>query len=99
MTGLGKTREEVGAMPFCDVSDILSFWRKNPPAHILLAIVAQDKVWKPRDESREPQMMDAGMAQMVGRNRLPAQALPQDVKQMFADIQSGKMPGMAPIEP
>jgi hypothetical protein len=36
MTACGYTVAEIDALPFPAYLDLLSYWRRNPPAHTLL---------------------------------------------------------------
>jgi hypothetical protein len=36
MTACGYTHDEIDALPFPAYLDLLAYWRRNPPAHMLL---------------------------------------------------------------
>ena len=36
MTGCGYTPAEIDALPFPAYLDLLTYWRRNPPVHLLL---------------------------------------------------------------
>ncbi len=36
MTGCGFTPAEIDALPFPAYLDLLAYWRRNPPTHLLM---------------------------------------------------------------
>ncbi len=94
MTALSKDFDEVGRMPFCRVSELVKFWRMNPPPHVTLRILAEGKQLRIREEGDASFLMDPQMARMASTNTKPLSSLPGNVAQMFKDIKSGKIPGL-----
>lgn len=76
------------------VNEIVGFWKKFPPPHLLLRVMAQEnRVWKPPVEAGQQDfMLPPVMMGKAMQNTKPLSKLPPAVAQMFADFKLGKIP-------
>jgi hypothetical protein len=94
MTALHKDQDEVDQMPFCDVVDLFKFWSRNPPTHILIGIMAQQKVWKPQRHYSAAEQADAGNFMRMAGPAKPLSKIAPGVLEMFKGIRDGSIPGL-----
>lgn len=73
-------------MSWCDVKDLLEYWDKEPPAHVLLAMkwLGSDK----REQKTEEEMRNE-MAQL-GEFMGPAQPMPEYLKELIRKAEQMK---------